>query len=147
MFDRSLTIVALVLFSLGGATGLAAQGPTQKPAAKPAPPPAQTSPYVPAIMQPRMVTLNGCLQQKEGYILTQATVPAASAKEKEEPAPSSSYTLEGLSSARLSLLVGKRVTVTGAYLDAPATGAAATKAGVRFEATNVTEAEGACNAG
>jgi hypothetical protein len=140
MSDRILTAVALVL----GASSLAAQAPTQKPApVKPAAP-AQTSPYTPAIMQPRLVTLVGCLQQKGTYILVDAAVAPPSEKEKPSPAPAPSYLIEGLSAARLSLLVGKRVTINGAYQEAP-TGkgsAAGTTTLPRFEATNATEVAG-----
>jgi hypothetical protein len=137
-----LTAVALVL----SASSLAAQTPTQKPApVKPAAP-AQTSPYVPAIMQQRLVTLVGCLQQKGTYILVDAAVAPPSEKEKPAPAPAPSYQIEGLSGARLSLLVGKRVTINGAYQESnPGKGGAAgTSALPRFEATNASEAAGTC---
>jgi hypothetical protein len=141
MFDRTLTAVALVLC----AVSVAAQAPAEKPApVKPAPSP-QTLPYSPAILQPRQVTLTGCLQQKGTYILVDAAVAPATAKEKPTPAPASSYQIEGLSGARLSMLVGKRVTINGAYQEASRgkAGTPGSTALPRFEATNANEAEGA----
>lgn len=143
MSDRLLTAVALVLT----ASTLAAQAPAQKPApVKPAAP-AETLPYKPAIMQPRLVTLTGCLQQKGNYILVDAAVAPATEKEKPTPASASSYQIEGLSGARLSLLVGKRVNINGVYQEAPVGKGGTTNANAlpRFEATNATEVEGACS--
>jgi hypothetical protein len=103
---------------------------------KPAPPqPTKTqSVYVPAIMQDKM-TIAGCLKHGSDWELTDATI--AGQKDK------ATYKLEGISAARLSLFVGKRIEVTGALQDKskPATG----KTLPRFEATAVQEATGNCS--
>ena len=147
MFHRTLAGVALVL----AAVPLGAQSPTQKPAPAKVTPSTQggATPYVPAIMRPRMVLLTGCLQHKEDYVLTEATLAEQGGKEgaqaESAPAPAPAYRLEGISAARLSMLVGKRVQVSGAYQGGDQTkspGADGTPP--RFEATNVTEIEGAC---
>jgi hypothetical protein len=152
-------VIVLAATSLAGQ--LAAQKPapakappaTQKPSpakTPPAPPQTPAGQYVPAILQPRVVTLTGCLQHKTDYLLTEAMIAAASEKEKPQPAPSATYRLEGLSGARLSLLVGKRVEVTGTYqAAAPAAKGAKPDAGgpARFEATNANAVEGSCAAG
>src|SRR5256885_5310997 len=62
------------------------------------------SPYVPAIMQ-KTVTVAGCLKRDPDWELTDATV--AGQKDK------ATYKLEGISAARLSLFVGKRIEATG----------------------------------
>jgi len=164
MIKQSLFSVALVVAT----ATLAAQAPKPKTAATkptaPAAKPAQAQPanggYVPAVMQQRMTTLTGCLQHTEDYTLTNAAVaqqgdapaggatapkaaaqPAAAAAPAEAAAPAAAYKLEGISPARLSLLVGKRVQVTGAFQDQ---GKGTTgKSLPRFEATAVQEATGA----
>jgi hypothetical protein len=107
--------------------------PTAAP--KTATPPSQKaqSPYVPAIMQ-KTVTVAGCLKRGTDWELTDATV--AGQKDK------ATYKLEGISPARLSLFVGKRIEATGALAGdgKPAAG----KNLPRFEATAVKEAAGGC---
>jgi hypothetical protein len=136
-------------FLLGGALVLAvatltAQAPkpataAKKPApaaTKPAPQPQKTqNRYVPAIMQEKMITLSGCLKHDPDWELTDATV--AGQKDK------ATYKLEGISAARLSLFVGKRIDATGALQDegTPARG----RSLPRFEATAVQEATGNCS--
>jgi hypothetical protein len=166
MIKQSLLCVALA----AATATLGAQAPKPKttatkptaPAAKPAQPQPAAGGYVPAIMQQRMTTLTGCLQHAQDYTLTNATVsqqgdvaggataaapaaaaPAAGAPAVAAPAASAAtaYKLEGISGARLSLLVGKRVQVTGAFQDQGKTGTAKTLP--RFEATAVQEATGA----
>ena len=138
MVKQSLFGVALALAT----STLAAQAPKPataaaqpKPAPKTATPPSGKgqSPYVPAIMQ-KTVTLAGCLKQDPDWELTDATVTGQKDK--------ATYKLEGISSARLSLFVGKRIEATGALQDdgKPATG----KSLPRFEATAVKEATGSC---
>jgi hypothetical protein len=51
--------------------------------------------------------------------------------------------VEGLARARLSVLVDKRVDVTGAFQGDPKQPASKTLP--RFEATNITEASGSCD--
>ncbi len=162
MFRNSLFGVALVLatISLAAQTSKPASS-TQKPsqatksdtqtqsAAKTAKPAAPSSPassrYVPAIMQQRMTTLSGCLRQtKEEYTLTEAKVAQqGDVAQPANAAAAASYQLEGISPARLSMLVGKRVNVTGAF-QAEAKAGAAAKQAPRFEATAVVEASGSC---
>ena len=106
------------------------------PAAKPATPQSQKAQnrYVPAIMQEKMITLAGCLKLDPDWELTDATV----AGEKDK----ATYKLEGISAARLSLFVGKRIQATGVFQDE---GKAATGKNLRrFEATAVREATGSC---
>ena len=162
MFRRSLFSVALVLATVS----LAAQ--TSKPASQ-SPKPSQASKadsqgaktgqskpgtqsqqaasrYVPAVMQQRMTTLSGCLRQnKQDYTLTDVKVSQqGDAARSETASAAASYTLEGISAARLSLLVGKRVDVTGAFQEDPKA-AAGSKSAPRFEATAVVEASGSCS--
>ena len=138
MIKQSLFGVALALAT----AALAAQAPKPTTAAtqsKPAPktatpqPEKAQSPYVPAIMQ-KTVTVVGCLKHDPDWELTDATVTG----EKDK----ATYKLEGISPARLSLFVGKRIEATGALQDGgkPATG----KHLPRFEATAVKEATGSC---
>jgi hypothetical protein len=138
MMQRSLFGMALVLAT----ATLAAQAPKPAPARKPAaaapkaPPakPETDSRYVPAIMQDKMITIDGCLKKGTDWQLTDATL--AGQKDK------TTYKLEGISAARLSLFVGKRVQATGALQDG---GTAAGKTPLRFEATAVQEATGSCS--
>ena len=138
MIKQSLFGVALALAT----ATLAAQAPKPttaaaqpKPAPKTAKPPSAKgqNPYVPAIMQ-KTVTVAGCLKHDPDWELTDATVTGQKDK--------ATYKLEGISSARLSLFIGKRVEATGALQDdgKPATG----KNLPRFEATAVKEATGSC---
>ena len=138
MIRQSLFGVALAL----AAATLAAQAPkpataAAKPKAAPTTAKPQSeeaqSPYVPAIMQ-KTVTVAGCLKHDPDWELTDATVTGQKDK--------ATYKLEGISSARLSLFVGKRIEATGALQDdgKPATG----KNLPRFEATAVKEATGSC---
>ena len=60
-------------------------------------------------MQEKMVTVSGCLKGWPDWELTDATL--AGQKDK------TTYKLEGISGARLSLFVGKRVEATGAVKD------------------------------
>ena len=162
MFRNSLFSVALVLatVSLAAQTSKPASS-TQKPSqatksdtqtqnsAKTAKPAAPASPassrYVPAVMQQRMTTLNGCLRQtNQEYSLTDAKVSQQGDVAQSGTAPAAtSYKLEGISPARLSMLVGKRVNATGAF-QAEAKAGAAAKQAARFEATAVVEATGSC---
>jgi hypothetical protein len=141
------------------AAALAAQTPASKPTQKPAPPASTTqttkppapqarssTPYVPAVMQQRMATLSGCLQrQKQDWVLSDVKVSqqgdVAQGTQGAGATAPATYKLEGLSAARLSVLVGKRVDVTGAFQGE--TKQAATAALPRFEATNVSETAGA----
>ena len=138
MIKQSLFGVALALAT----ATLAAQAPKPataaarpKPAPKTATPPSAKgqNPYVPAIMQ-KTVTVAGCLKHDPDWELTDATVTGQKDK--------ATYKLEGISSARLSLFVGKRIEATGALQDdgKPATG----KNLLRIEATAVKEATGSC---
>ena len=138
MIRQSLFGVALAL----AAATLAAQAPkpataAAKPKAAPTTATPQSekaqSPYVPAIMQ-KTATVAGCLKHDPDWELTDATVTGQKDK--------ATYKLEGISSARLSLFVGKRIEATGALQDdgKPATG----KSLPRFEATAVKEATGSC---
>ena len=138
MIKQSLFGVALALAT----ATFAAQAPKPttaaakpKPAPKTVPPQSEKaqSPYVPAIMQ-KTVTVAGCLKHDPDWELTDATVTGQKDK--------ATYKLEGISSARLSLFVGKRIEATGAIQDdgKPATG----KNLPRFEATAVKEGTGNC---
>jgi len=138
MIKQSLFGVALALAT----ATLAAQAPKPttaaaqpKPAPKTATPKSEKSqnPYVPAILQ-KTITVAGCLKHDPDWELTDATVTGQKDK--------ATYKLEGISSARLSLFVGKRIEATGALQDdgKPATG----KNLPRFEATAVKEATGSC---
>jgi len=137
MIKQSLFGVALALAT----ATLAAQAPKPttaappKPAPKTATPPSGKgqNPYVPAIMQ-KTVTVAGCLKHDPDWELTDATVTGQKDK--------ATYKLEGISSARLALFLGKRIEATGALQDdgKPATG----KNLPRFEATAVKEATGSC---
>jgi hypothetical protein len=139
MIKQNLISAALAL----AATTLAAQAPKPTPAApKPAtgaaqpaasqPPNAQNR-YVPAIMQEK-ITVTGCVKQGADWELTDATLAGQQSK--------TTYKLEGLSGARLSLFVGKRVEATGALqVDGKTTG----KSLPRFEATAVKETTGSCS--
>jgi hypothetical protein len=133
MFDRSLAAAAALVLA---ATPVGAQTASQKPQIP--------EKFTPAIMQPRFVVLGGCLQHKNDFILTDAVVAGQGENAKPQPAPATTYKVEGLSSARLSLFVGKRVEVSGVY-QPPAPAAKGGAEGVaRFEATNVNPAEGTC---
>jgi hypothetical protein len=139
MVKQGLFSVALALAT----ATLAAQAPKPTPAApnrataaaKPADPqpPRTQNRYVPAIMQGKMVTVSGCLKRGPDWELTDATLAGQQNK--------TTYKLEGISGARLSLFVGKRIEATGAPQDeGPTTG----KSLPRFEATAVQEATGSC---
>jgi hypothetical protein len=139
MFKPLLFSMALAL-----AAGALAAQTAQKP--KPSPPPAQqgsTVQHAPAIMQPRLARLTACLQEKNGYILTEVKIVEQGATTV-EPAPV--YRVEGISGARLSVLVGKRVEVQGAFRPAPAAAKTKAEEQPRFEAINVTEVSGECSA-
>jgi hypothetical protein len=157
MIQNNLFIVALVLAS----TILNAQAPkpapsahkpttpTTKPAAPSQAPPASDR-YVPAIMQQRMTTLTGCLQYSQDYTLTNATVSKQGDVALAAGGAPKSFRLEGISPARLSVLVGKRVEVTGAFQDDARPGGAHPAAGAakslpRFEAIAVAESSGSCS--
>ena len=138
MIKRSLFGVVLALAT----ATLAAQAPKPAtPAAKPKTAPKTAapqsekaqSPYVPAIMQ-KTVTVTGCLKRDPDWELTDATVTGQKDK--------ATYKLEGISSARLSLFVGKRIEANGAIQNdgKPSTA----KSLPRFEATAVKEATGNC---
>ena len=106
------------------------------PATKPATPQSQKAQnrYVPAIMQEKMITVAGCLKHDPDWELTDATVTGQKDK--------ATYMLEGISPARLSLFVGKRIQATGAF---QSEGKSATGKNLpRFEATAVQEATGSC---
>jgi hypothetical protein len=89
--------------------------------------------YVPAIMQPKLLTVSGCLKRDSDWELTDATLAGQQNK--------TTYKLEGISGARLSLFVGKRIEATGALQGEARTGG---KNLPRFEATAVQEATGTC---
>jgi hypothetical protein len=90
--------------------------------------------YVPAIEQ-KPVTVSGCLKRDSDWQLTDATIAGQPEK--------STYKLEGIADARLSLFVGQRIQATGALQGG---GKAATgKSLPRFEATAVKEATGTCS--
>jgi hypothetical protein len=140
MIKQSLFVLGIALAT----TTLAAQAPAPattgtKPATG-APKPGATQPqktenrYVPAIMQEKLVTLAGCLKRDPDWQLTDATL--AGQKDK------TTYKLEGISPARLSLFVGKRVEATGALQEVGKT--ATGKNLPRFEATAVQETTGSC---
>lgn len=156
MVRPGLFTAALVLT----AAALPAQTPpakpqTQKPAppasttqsAKPpAPQPRSSTPYVPAVMQQRMATLSGCLQrQKQDFVLSDVKVSqqgdVAQGTQGAGATAPTTYKLEGLSATRLSVLVGKRVDVTGAFQGDPKRASTASVL-PRFEATNVSETAG-----
>ena len=153
MFGRSFCCAVLVLAALATTT-LGAQ--TAAPAkTQPAATPHGTGDrYVPAIMQERTMTVTGCLQKNQGWVLTGATL----AGQKD----TATYKLEGIGDARLALFEGKRIEVTGAMPFAsasaggppktaaapPATASAsasASKSLTVFEATAVKAATGACS--
>jgi hypothetical protein len=90
--------------------------------------------YVPAIMQPKLVTVTGCLKRDSDWELTEASLAGQQDK--------ANYKLEGISGARLSLFVGKRIEATGALQGGTKT--ADGKNLPRFEATAVQEATGTC---
>ena|SRR5437868_9622639 len=140
MMKQSLCGVTIALATVT----LAAQG--QKPATPPgkpatAAPKTATQPqktenrYVPAVMQEKMVTVSGCLKRDPDWELTDATL--GDQKDK------ATYKLEGISAARLSLFVGKRIQATGALQDEVKT--AGGKNLPRFEATAVQETTGSCS--
>jgi hypothetical protein len=168
LFSVALAVATATLAAQAPKPKTAATKPTA-PAAKPTPAQPTAGGYVPAIMQQRMTTLTGCLQHTQDYTLTNATVaqqgdapggaatgpkvaaapaaaarPAAAAPAPAAPAAAApaaaAYKLEGISPARLSLLIGKRVQVTGAFQDQGKTTTA--KSLPRFEATAVLEATG-----
>jgi hypothetical protein len=141
MFERSLLSAALIL----AATSVAAQSGAQKPTPGRTQAPSASVPYQPAIMQPRMVTLVGCLQHKQDYILTEAMVQGQNEKAPAQAAPAAAYKIEGLSSARLVLLVNKRVEVIGAYQEPVKGAAAGTTSLARFEAANINELADSCS--
>jgi hypothetical protein len=140
MMKQMLLGVAVGLVTVT-VTAQAPKPPTtaRKPATT-APKPPATQPqktenrYVPAIMQEKMVTLAGCLKRDSDWELTDATL--GDQKDK------ATYKLEGISAARLSLFVGKRVQATGALQDDGKGGSG--KNLPRFEATAVQEATGSC---
>src|SRR5262245_39603525 len=158
MVRSGLFTAALVL----NAATLPSQTPASQPETqKPAPPRASTpqttkppapqarssAPYVPAVMQQRMATLSGCLQrQKQDWVLSDVKVSqqgdVAQGTQGAGATAPTTYKLEGLSATRLSVLVGKRVDVTGAF-QGDAKRAATAPALPRFEATNVSETAGA----
>ncbi|HEY3045049.1 MAG TPA: hypothetical protein VGJ39_13540 [Vicinamibacterales bacterium] len=145
MIKQSLISAALAL----AAATLAAQAPkptspTTPTGAAPKPATAAAQPaasqpanaqnrYVPAIMQEK-ITVTGCVKQGADWELTDATRAGQQGK--------TTYKLEGLSGARLSLFVGKRVEAAGALqVDGKTTG----KSLPRFEATAVKETTGSCS--
>lgn len=138
------TLATLATTTLGAQTAAPAKTP---PAATPH---ATGDRYVPAIMQERTMTLTGCLQKNQGWVLTGATL----AGQKD----AASYKLEGVGDARLALFEGKRIEVTGAMPFASASASSPAKPAVAspgpaaatrnlpvFEATAVKEATGACS--
>jgi hypothetical protein len=133
LFGVALTLATATLAAQAPKPATAAAKP--KTAPKTATPESEKaqSPYVPAIMQ-KTVTVAGCLKRDPDWELTDATVTGQKDR--------ATYRLEGISSARLSLFVGKRIEATGALQDdgKPATG----KNLRRFEATAVKEATGNC---
>jgi len=149
--NRRLMIVALALattVSLGAQAPKSAVSARKKTAAaaaanvaKPSARHEASTRYVPAIMQQKMTTLSGCLQHGQDYTLTNAKISQqGDVAQATDAAPAAAgYKLEGISPARLSILVGKHVDVTGAFQEDPK--AAATP---RFEATAVQESAGSC---
>jgi hypothetical protein len=77
--------------------------------------------------------VSGCLTRGSDWELTDATLAGQQNK--------TTYKLEGISGARLSLFVGKRIEATGALQGEVRTGG---KNLPRFEATAVQEATGTC---
>ena len=132
LFGVALALAAATLAAQAPKPATAAAKPKAAPTATPQSEKAQ-SPYVPAIMQ-KTVTVAGCLKHDSDWELTDATVTGQKDK--------ATYKLEGISSARLSLFVGKRIEATGAIQDdgKPVTG----KNLKRFEATAVKEATAGC---
>jgi hypothetical protein len=140
MIKQSLISMALAL----AAATAAAQAPkptTASPAPTTAAPKTSTPQpqkgenlYTPAIVQ-KQVTVSGCLKHGSDWELTDATLAGQEQK--------STYKLEGIGEARLSLFVGKRIQATGALQDEgkPVTG----KRLPRFEATAVKEDTGTCS--
>ncbi len=116
MFRRSLS-VALVLATTTLGAQTTAPNATQQPAAPGGAPRAAALRYVPAILQERMITITGCLQNNEGWVLTGATL----AGQQE----AGTYKLLGIADARLALFEGKRIEATGAL---PLAGKAASPA-------------------
>jgi len=144
MIKQSLFSVALALAT---ATVTAQTPKPATAAAKPATTSAKGSAgpqggenrYVPAIMQPKLVTVTGCLKRGSDWELTDATLAGQQNK--------ATYKLEGISGARLSLFVGRRIEATGALQD---DGKTTGKSLPRFEATAVQEptakeAAGSCS--
>ena len=132
LFGVALALAAATLAAQAPKPATAAAKPKAAPTATPQSEKAQ-SPYVPAIMQ-KTVTVAGCLKHDPDWELTDATVTGQKDK--------ATYKLEGISSARLSLFVGKRIEATGAIQD---DGKRVTGKNLeRFEATAVKEATGGC---
>jgi hypothetical protein len=90
----------------------AAPARTAVKAAAPANPAKAAGGALPAVAQEHLITIRGCLQHDHDYMLT--NVSASDEDKSASASLASSYRLEGLSDARLSLLVGQRVDVTGA---------------------------------
>jgi hypothetical protein len=145
MISRIACTVALALAATTASAQTAkAPATTKKPAtATPAASAGSAAPrqnsdsaYVPAVMHEKMVTVSGCLKNTPSWELTDATV--ADQKDK------ATYRLEGISAARLSLFIGKRVQATGALQNQGTS--ANGKTPPRFEATAVQEVTGAAAA-
>lgn len=139
MIKQLLISVALVLATAPlGAQASKPKATPSKPATAPAkpaaaPPARSADRYVPAIMQQKLVTVAGCLKHDPDWELTDATLAGQQNK--------ANYKLEGISGARLSLFVGKRIEATGALQEE---GKTTGKNLPRFEATSVQEATGSC---
>ena len=131
LFGVALALATVTLAAQAPKPATAAAKPKNAPttaAPKSATPSSQKAQnqYLPAIMQ-KTVTVAGCLKRDPDWELTDATV--AGQKDK------ATYRLEGISPARLSLFVGKRIEATGALQEA---GKSATgKSLPRVEATAV----------
>jgi len=133
LFGVALALATAALAAQAPKPTTAAAKPKSAPkTAAPQPQKAQ-NPYVPAIMQ-KTVTVAGCLKRDKEWELTDATVTGQK--------NTATYKLEGISPARLTLFVGKRIEATGALQD---DGKLATGKDLpRFEATAVKEATGTC---
>ncbi len=149
MIRRGLVTLALVLATAPLAAQTAPPGAKGQKSAVPQQ--RATTQYVPAVMQQRMATLAGCIQQEReqgDYVLAGAKLSqqgdVAQGTQGAGATVATTYRIEGISGARLSVLVGKHVDVTGAFQgdpkQAPAKGNLP-----RFEATNVVESEGSCS--
>ena len=143
MYDRLLTAVALVLT----ASSLAAQAPAQKPApVKPAAPARRCRIHPPSCSRAWSLSPAACNRKGTTSWSTRLS-PRRRKRRSRRLRRCLQYQIEGLSGARLSLLVGKRVNINGVYQEAPAGKGGTTNANAlpRFEATNATEVEGVCS--